>query len=640
QVIIARKMGQASGPVEIAVERFMREYFTNAKEVGALTRIACAKLEAQKSIRLPKGLDALLPGSRRNLRNKALVLDHGRLSFSDPMMIKSDPSIIMQLFETAGRRNVDIHPNAFTEIDFRRNLMDADFRRSPDNSRLFQKTLLKAKAPYATLRAMNEAGVLGRYLIEFGGIVGRTQFNMHHAYTVDEHTLRLVDNFDNLRKGRLETVNPLITDIVKRFNSVQVLIIMLTCLLHDTGKGQGDQCIEGAQLARKACRRMGVSQEITDTCAWLVRRHLDMSETAQRRDISDPETIAEFAALVGSQERLELLFALTVVDIRSVGPGIWNDWKGALLRNLFTATTNYLKGRDDLAPAARANAIQEQLFEKLRPEMVEAIKPITQDMPHQYWLSFNMATLLGHARFFDGIIQNALRASGSKEDSGLKNSSKQTKSGRDINSKAAVQSRLNRMRNVTELWILTSGRPGLFADLTKAISSCGASISGAHLHTTHSGQVMNVFYLHGGDGQAYGQDSPHLIETLRHRTMSATREQVDNLTIPAAIRSRRAGAIPVASKVKFSDIASGNLTIIEVKGRDRPGLLYSLARLMSEELIDIYSAHIEVVGAQAIDAFYVRARDGDGTINAARRKKLKARFIDIFDVDKTAKSAA
>ncbi len=614
QVILARKMGQASGAVEVAVERFMREYFTNAKDVGALTRIACAKLEEQKSIRLPKGLDALLPGSRRNLKNKALMLDHGRLSFSDPLLIKNDPSIIMQLFETAGRRNIDIHPNAFTEIDFRQNLIDADFRRNPENSRLFQKTLLKAKAPYATLRAMNEAGVLGRYLIEFGGIVARTQFNMHHAYTVDEHTLRLVDNFDDLRKGRLEEDNPLVTNIVKTFNTTHVLIMMLACLLHDTGKGQGDQCIEGAQLARRACRRLGMSQEVTDTVAWLVRRHLDMSETAQRRDISDPETIAEFGALVGSQDRLELLFALTVVDIRSVGPGIWNEWKGVLLRNLFTATANYLKGRTDLAPAARANAIKEQMFEKVRPEISDRIKVITDDLPNQYWLNFNMATLLRHVRFYDGVIQN--------------------------DEHIAVQSRLNRVRNITELWVLTQDRLGLFADLTKAIASSGASISGAHLHTASSGRVMNVFYLHGGDGCAYGENSPHLIDTLRRRTLAAAKDKVDELTIPKPIQSLRAGAIPVQPIVKFLDSASGDLTIIEIKGRDRPGLLYNLASLMNEEALDIYSAHIEVVGTTAIDAFYVRARNANGTLSTARRKALKARFIEILDIDKTEKSVA
>jgi len=191
----------------------------------------------------------------------------------------------------ASCRNLDIHPDAFGAIDFRRNLIDNEFRKSAENSEIFQKILLGARAPYATLKAMNEAGVLGRYLIEFGGIVARTQFNMHHAYTVDEHTLRLVDNFHNILSGTMEKEHPVSTEIVKGFDEEQKLILYLTCLLHDTGKGQGDQCIEGAQLGRRACRRLGVNQNVIDTVAWLIRRHLDMSETAQRRDISDLKTV-------------------------------------------------------------------------------------------------------------------------------------------------------------------------------------------------------------------------------------------------------------------------------------------------------------------------------------------------------------
>ena len=450
QTALARKMGHASGPIEVAVEKFMREYFTNAKEVGALTRIACAKLEAEKAILLPKGLDVFLPNSRRNIKNTDFVLDHGRLMFSDPLKIKEKPSMILQLFETAGRRNLDIHPDAFTAIDFRRNLIDSDFRRSPENSQIFQKILLGAKAPYATLKAMNEAGVLGRYLIEFGGIVARTQFNMHHAYTVDEHTLRLVDNFHNILTGNMEKEHPISTAITANFTDEQKLILYLACLLHDTGKGQGDQCIEGAQLGRRACRRLGVNQNVTDTVAWLIRRHLDMSETAQRRDISDPETIIEFAQLIGSQARLDKLTVLTTVDIRAVGPGIWNDWKGVLLRNLYQSTSAYLDGHKELAPVSRAEAAKEQLIEKLSQERAKRIDSIISELGTNYWLNFDMADLVRHARFFDQTLE----------------------AGHDT----AVQTRRDRTHDITELWVLTRDRAELFADVTRAISACGASI--------------------------------------------------------------------------------------------------------------------------------------------------------------------
>ena len=614
QTVLARKMGHASGPIEVAVEKFMREYFTNAKEVGALTRIACAKLEAEKAIVLPKGLDVFLPNSRRDIKNTDFVLDHGRLMFSDPLKIKTKPSMILQLFEMAGRRNLDIHPDAFSAIDFRRNLMDSEFRKSPENSKIFQKTLLGAKAPYATLKAMNEAGVLGRYLIEFGGIVARTQFNMHHAYTVDEHTLRLVDNFHNILSGFMEKEHPVSTEIVKGFDEEQKLILYLTCLLHDTGKGQGDQCIEGAQLGRRACRRLGMNQNVTDTVAWLIRRHLDMSETAQRRDISDPETIAEFARLVGSQDRLDMLTVLTTVDIRAVGPGIWNDWKGVLLRNLYQATSAYLEGREELAPVSRAAAAQEQLREKLSPEMAKRVQEIASDLGTNYWLNFDMVDLVRHARFFDQSLE----------------------AGHDT----AVQTRRDRPRDITELWVLTRDRDGLFADVTRAISACGASIIGARLHTGKNGRVMNVFYLQNPDGHAFGRQSDHALETLRRRARKAAEGDTKGMKIPTPINSRRAGAIPVKPRLKYLDSASGDVTILEMEARDRPGLLCHLAETLRDEDMDVLSAHIEVVGEKAIDTFYVRCRGEDGNMPEKRRKALRKKLLDVLAVKTQEKKAA
>jgi len=610
QTELARKMGYASGPIEIAVEKFMREYFMNAKEVGALTRIACAKLEEEKALRLPSGLEALLPRSRRNLKNDNLQIDYGRLNFADPLQIRHDPSIILQLFETAGRRNLDIHPDAFSAIDFRRNIIDTEFRRDPENARIFKKILLGAKAPYATLKIMNEAGVLGRYLLEFGGIVARTQFNMHHSYTVDEHTLRLVDNFDNLEDERLKEDLPIVSAVAAKFTKEQRLIMYLTCLLHDTGKGQGDQCIEGAQLGRRACRRLGMNKEVTDTVAWLIRRHLDMSETAQRRDISDPDTIAEFARLVGSIERLNLLFALTVVDIRSVGPGIWNDWKGVLLRGLYTATVAYLEGREYLAPTAKANAAREQLSEKLTPEKNARIFDKLDELTQNYWLTFDMADMIRHARFFHQVSQDNLGT--------------------------AVQTRLTRNRDITELWVLTRNRSGLFADLTKAISSCGATITGARLHTGEKGQVFNVFYLQNTEKLAFGRQSQHALETLRKRAHRAALGDVKDMVIPKPITSRRAGAIPVKPRVRFVKNDSGDVTILEIEGRDRPGLLSDIASIFRDNELEVLSAHIEVVGTRAIDAFYlclpgtVDGRARNCALPKAVRKTLKEQITDLL----------
>ncbi len=612
QTALARKMGYASGPIEEAVEGYMREYFKNTREVGALTRIACAKLEAEKSLRLPKGLDALLPNSKRNLQEPDFFLDHGRLMFKDPLKIRENPSLVMQLFEIAGRRNLDIHPDALSSLDFRRNLIDNEFRRDPEIAKIFQNILLKSKAPFATLKVMNDSGVLGRYMQEFGGIVGRTQFNMHHAYTVDEHTLRLVDHYHNLEIGDYEDSLPLLTKIINEFSSDQRLCLYLACLLHDTGKGKGDQCIEGAQLARKACRRMDLSMDIKDTVSWLVRRHLDLSETAQRRDISDPETIAEFGTMIGSVSRLQMLYALTVADIKAVGPGVWNDWKRNLLRELYLATEAFLEGKEELEPAAKAAASKQQLKEHLTEEMGERISPITSELGNAYWRGFTMTALVRHARFFDSV----------------------TSSGLDF----GVHTRVHKPEDITELWVLTRDRVGLFADLAGVISACGAQIVGARLHTGENDRVMDVFYLQNIEGLAFGRANDHLLDTLRMRIISTISGQAEEIQVPPAKISRRAAAIPIKPEVKF--IEKGvrpDQTILEIEGRDRPGLLFAIGNALLEENVSVFSAHIEVVGNKAVDAFYVSGPDG--RLTSGQKKRLRQNLTDILAISTSARAA-
>lgn len=611
QVELCRLMGHASGPVEVAVERFMREYFTNAKEVGALTRIACAKLEERRAIKIPN-LYKLLPGSRRDLKNPNLTLTTGRLNFKDPLEIKNDPSVILQLFETAGRRNLDVHPDALSAIDFRRNLIDSDFRRDPGNAALFLRLLETAKAPAATLRIMNEAGVLGRYLPEFGGIVARTQFNMHHAYTVDEHTLRLVDEADNLFNGRHTDDMPTPSDVAMSLTAQEQRILKLTCLLHDTGKGQGDQCIEGAQLTRRACRRLGQPREVIDTASWLVRSHLEMSETAQRRDISDPETIADFAALVGSQSRLRLLYVLTVCDIRSVGPGVWNDWKGTLLKSLFMTTRDYLDGHADLDRPSRAMSLREQLLERLPIDVANSVAPFLDRLGTSYWISFDMADFARHARFVAKV------------------------SGGTDTIVEAVHTRVNRPHDTTELWIMGADRKGLFADIARVIASCGASVTHARLHTgpedaDGQAQVLNVFYLQNNDYKAFGSRNEPARKTLTKRAEAALNGDARIPAIPTALGSRRAKAIPVTPVVRFSDAASGDVTIIEMEGRDRPGLLSAIAAVLRDHDLEVLSAHVEVVGEKAVDAFYVRRLGEPATIPDRMRRRVRADLRAVLD---------
>mgnify|MGYP000061860294 CR=1 FL=1 len=214
-----------------------------------------------------------------------------------------------------------------------------------------------------------------------------------------------------------------------------------------------------------------------------------------------------------------------------------------------------------------------------------------------------MGSLVRHARFFDSVVE----------------------SGIDLDTESVTQTRMDRKRDVTELWVLTRDRDGLFADLTLAISASGASVSGARLNTSRDGLVMNVFYLHSSEGMAFGRNANHQLEVLRKQSLKAAQGDISGLSVPGVIRSRRAGAIPMRPRTHFIDTKSGEQTIVEIQGRDRPGLLHALASLFHETSLDVQSAHIEVVGTMAIDAFYV-----SGKLTEPQRKSLRKAMLKIL----------
>ena len=597
QDAMAVRMGYGHEFPEERVEAFMRDYFMTAREVGALTRIACAKLEGQSALLLPHGLDRLLPTSRRGLSAPGFVLDHGRLDFSSTRALKKNPLLILDLFRVAGNRNLDIHPDAFGALLKYMHLINDEFRQRTDASEIFQDILLNTQAPGAVLKNMNEAGVLGAYLPEFGAIVGRTQFNMHHAYTVDDHTLALIRFLHDIESGECERIHPLTTSFMKDWDDRLRRMVYMACLFHDVGKGQGDQCIEGAALSMEACRRLGLPDADVETISWLVRNHLEMSETAQRRDTSDPETIKNFARTVGSVTRLQMLTALTCVDIRAVGPGIWNDWKGELLRQLYHGTQMELMGEFDVADNKAPESFRELLKSKSSAEIAKASWPIFKALPANYWQNFNEDDQLLHATFF-----NTARAN----DAGHH-----------------VTTRLNRNIDITELWVLTKDRDHLFADLTRAIASCGASVMGAHLHTGDNGTVFNVFYVQNSEGLAFGRKNPKRLKDLISVTERAVIADVKELKLPQALPSRRAAAIPIRPKISI-DQKDQTSAIIEVEGRDRPGLLYALATVLSAHDISVHSAHIEVAGPTAIDVFYVGYKSDKNLADSTLKSDLLA----------------
>ena len=341
---VARRMGWRGRGDEPAVERFMRRYFLIARDVGALTRAMSATLEARQQ-KKTMSLSRLIPGRKRNLGVEGFIEDGGRLSVTGPEVFAEDPVKLLRLFVIADQHDLDVHPHAFSAVTRSLGLVTPRLRRNPEATAAFLHILAHGARPYRVLTIMNETGLLGRFLPEWGRIVGQTQFNMYHAYTVDEHTLQAIGIINDIARGKLQHDHPNSSAQIHLIADPEVL--MLAMLLHDVGKGgERGQLEDGAIAARRACERLGVDPRRIELVVWLVRNHLALSDYAQKRDTSDPATIQAFAELVGDPERLRLLLVLTVADIRAVGPGVWNSWKGQLITSLYNGVEALFRGED------------------------------------------------------------------------------------------------------------------------------------------------------------------------------------------------------------------------------------------------------------------------------------------------------
>ena len=306
---LAHRLGYQMHPGLQAAERFMKHYFLIAKDVGDLTRIVCAELEEREAKNAPR-LNRLI----RNIRSRRRVLkgstdfvvEHGRINVADDNVFERDPVNLIRIFREAGKHDIPFHPDALRLITKSLRRIDRKLQNDPEANRLFLEILCDPEDAEAVLRAMNEAGVLGRFIPDFGKIVAMMQFNMYHHYTVDEHLIRAIGTLSGIRTGRLVEDHPLSAKILPSIKDLTVLTVAL--FLHDIAKGRPeDHSIAGAKVARKLCPRLGLNAHQTELVAWLVEEHLTMSKIAQSRDLSDRRTIMDFAQIVQTPERLKLL---------------------------------------------------------------------------------------------------------------------------------------------------------------------------------------------------------------------------------------------------------------------------------------------------------------------------------------------
>jgi len=592
---IATRLGYQDRPGSRGVERFTKHYYLHAKTVGDLTRIFVAALEdsRRRKPRLAALWQTLRPRELDGFR-----LDGERLAVASPDAFTKDPVAILRLFHVAQENDLDIHPATLRLITQNIRLVDR-LRNDPEANRLFMAMMTSRHDPETTLRRLNEAGVFGRFIPDFGRVVAQTQHDMYHTYTVDEHTIRAIGFLARIENGTLKEDHPLSANVVHNILSRPVLY--LAVLLHDIAKGRGgDHSILGADVAMQLGPRLGLSAAETETVSWLVRHHLAMSATAFQRDLMDPKTIDNFAALVQSPQRLRLLLVLTVCDIRAVGPNVWNNWKAALLRQLHNAAEQVLSG-GTLAGGRgeRLKHVQAEVSKRLvgwsdadkEAHFARGYAP--------YWLSFPIDTLVRQAE----LVRRAER-------------DKQP---------LAFEHRVDHERSVTEVTIYTLDTHGLFARLAGAMAISGANIVDAKIFTLANGMALDTFWIQDFEGKPF--EGPQRLARLAARVELALSNRLDvqrELDGQRASWPRRDHVFTVEPRVLIDNNASDTFTVIEVNGRDRPGFLHVVTRALTRLNLQIASAHITTYGERVVDVFYVKDLFGLKVVNQDKLKQVAA----------------
>ena len=558
----------SSGQSNVVVEQFMQRYYRTVMQLERLNEMLLQLFREELLL-------------NQAVVSKELGADfhvtHGFLEVSDENLFSKRPVALMELFVLLAKDDEILGVRAATIRLIRDNLylVDETFRADPQARQYFFELFCQPSGVYTQLQRMNRYGVLAAFIPAFGHIVGRMQFDLFHVYTVDQHILFVVRNLRRFAYGKYRTEFTHAKDIFQQIDHPEVLY--LAALFHDIAKGrEGDHSTLGAEDAREFCRQMPMSDEHRERVAWLVEQHLVMSQTAQRRDISDPETIQGFCEIMGSQTRLDYLYLMTIADIAATSSKLWNSWKDSLLWELYSMTSIALEeGSANLLDRnARISESQVNARETLLQKGfdADAIESLWASLPQNVFLSFSPDQL-------EWTASTVLSPN----------------SGEPV----LLAIRNVEEQGVSELLVHSDDYDGLFAAVTTVIDEIGLDVLSARVGAAFSGKSFDLFQLMDRHSQALNEiDSERLITRLN--------EVLKNAIVPKPVvrrLPRRLRPFKSSARIRFSAAHGGEKTLMDLACSDRPGLLSHISAAMVACGIRIHDARIATMGDRVEDAF-------------------------------------
>ena len=568
QNALAMQYGDVDTPDGRASESMMQRYYRSAKTVTQLNTIVLQNIGARLFPQPEPSARSL--NERFRIRGELLQIEDESLFEQQPSTILESFLLMMQHHELRGMTAPTLRA-----LWRARRRIDDRFRRDPLARLLFLQILQQPRGIVHEFRRMNQYGILGRYLPEFGRIVGQMQHDLFHVYTVDQHILMVLRNLRRFTMPEFAHEFPLCSELMSGFERHWLLYI--AALYHDIAKGRGGDHSElGCADAIAFARNHGLSEEDTDLVAFLVEKHLAMSHVAQKQDVYDPEVISAFAARVGSERRLVALYLLTVADVRGTSPKVWNGWKAKLLEDLFRAARRVLAG----APLERDAALAEKQSEATRLLRLYALSDgvkerLWQQLDTAYFLRHDSQEIAWHTRSLHYRVDTA---------------------------KPVVKARLAPFGEGLQVMIYMRDREALFARICGYFERAGFNIAEAKVHTTRNGYALDTFVVMGQGRGTHYRDMISLIEA----ELATELESQAPLAAPRGGRlSRRVRHFPISPSVDLRPDERGNLYALQIVASDRPGLLYGVARTLARYHINLQTARVNTLGDRAEDVFLV-----------------------------------